>query len=128
MRTDLILELARAVEASPERGHRFDMGFWGNEALAKGASCGTAGCMGGIAAQIWPDRLSLDFEGQFVSLRDPDGRHSFEALAHILEIPVEDALGLFSFKFGLELQNHDAAYHANRLREYVRRKLDEDAK
>ena len=128
MRADLFLELADAVEASPERGHRFDMRFWGNDAMADGASCGTAGCMGGIAAQIWPKQLKLLHDGPFVFLSNSSGcQYGATALAEVLEITARDAAGLFgSLHAGEETEN--AAYHANRLREYVRRRLAEDAK
>ena len=123
MRADLFHELADAVEASPQRGHDFTMQFWGNEAVARGETCGTEGCMGGIAAMIWPDRLSLELDGLFAYLRDPAGRESFDALAHVLEIPLDHARELFGFQHGLGPQAKDAAYHANRLREYVRREM-----
>ena len=125
MRADLILELAKAVETSPERGHQFDMRFWGNEAMVEGSRCGTAGCMGGIAAQIWPHQMKLVREGPCVFLSDGD-KYGPSALAEILDISERDAADLFgSLHVGEETTN--PAYHANRLREYVRRRLAEDA-
>lgn len=128
IRFDRLEKLATFVEMGGIPGHVFNMGIWGNQALANGDHCGTAGCMAGLATLLWPNEIDIDRRDTSVLEvfhRSPDvGATAFDAMAALLGISAEESFQLFANTWRGEEQ-FDHKFHAQRLREFIERKRQE---
>jgi hypothetical protein len=98
MRTDLLLQLAAALERPMPAEFHFDMREWlCPRYYVRDQPCGFAGCAIGLGSTLpgW-ERLSFDIARQPLIEIDGKSLRNFEAVAAYLEIDCEAAYRLFS--------------------------------
>jgi hypothetical protein len=129
MHKERLLKLADLVEQSVKvDGFGFDMNTWGDGAKAE-ITCGTNACMIGVAA------LSGQFEGFTATCyveKPAQQRGGFEfrlggvpldpigAARELFGLTGGQAISLFLTSLGPQEGEEGAAFHANRLREFVK--------
>jgi hypothetical protein len=99
------------------KGQGFHMGVWYMKGGGYAHNCGTAACMGGWAAAMFPKLMKFEdaFKGKFIVYRETD-EHSYDALAALFEISGEESEMLF---YVVESRPTDHAYHGQRLLDFV---------
>jgi hypothetical protein len=105
MRSDLLLQLADALEAPMPEGFHFDMRTWKLQQLdVLRRPCGFAVCAIGLAARLpgW-QRLTIRNGTPEIAADDGKFHHSYFAVALLLEIEFNQSQYLFSpHRYGLE--------------------------
>jgi hypothetical protein len=97
MRSDLLLQLAAALEAPMPAGFTFNMREWLRPRYVRDLPCGFAGCAVGLGSTLpgW-EQLEIEVTGLPLIFKDGEPLRHYAAVAAHLEIEIEQAEYLFS--------------------------------